>query len=701
MSAKILLNLVIGVLVATVLGLCSVYFGQNWALLRIADSTTRYMAVVKELATANRVLSEEIVASNVLFGLPFQASEEQMADLQATRQYFDDAIGGAFDSSVHLSGQERNDQIADLRVHLDELTGQREAIDQQLGSSAMLRDAKAIGAWKDGAKALTHEIELLVEALARDLIKDDARLADYPQIFALSGEIFESVSAESAALASALAAQRAFGEGDIRVMSVENNIYQRALGTLGGLFANQDSRRQYEQAVAAFNSGYLASRNAVVEAGTAVTEAGNIATTGATYPVTSVEWSALVVATFDELAAIQDLIFADLRAVSAEISREAMVLIGFSVVSGFVALITSIISFWIVHRVITKPLLEVSIATQALADGKLDQSIPYVQSRLEIGTIARALNVFKDAALEKLELEAQRLEANKKASEERREARAELADQLERSVKQVAHSVSESAAKMRQSAETMTSSADQANDQSCAVAQATEEAAQNVQAVASASEQLASSIAEISQQVSESLELSNQARKTSEDASQTIANLADVGEKVGGVVNMITDIAKQTNLLALNATIEAARAGEAGKGFAVVASEVKNLANATAKATEEIVGQIDNMRQATGQSVDAISEIQDVVTRIGNNSNAIATAVDAQNVSTGEISSNAQEAANGTHQVSASITSVQSEVGRTGEAAGDVLSAASELSEQSDAMGQSVDQFLTGLRATT
>ncbi|MEM1401263.1 MAG: methyl-accepting chemotaxis protein, partial [Pseudomonadota bacterium] len=84
-----------------------------------------------------------------------------------------------------------------------------------------------------------------------------------------------------------------------------------------------------------------------------------------------------------------------------------------------------------------------------------------------------------------------------------------------------------------------------------------------------------------------------------------------------------------------------------------------------------------------------------------NNSNAIATAVDAQNVSTGEISSNAQEAANGTHQVSASITSVQSEVGRTGEAAGDVLSAASELSEQSDAMGQSVDQFLTGLRATT
>ncbi|HYD32419.1 MAG TPA: methyl-accepting chemotaxis protein [Azospirillaceae bacterium] len=180
----------------------------------------------------------------------------------------------------------------------------------------------------------------------------------------------------------------------------------------------------------------------------------------------------------------------------------------------------------------------------------------------------------------------------------------------------------------------------------------------------------------------------------------TIQSLADQARNIGEVVELINGIASQTNLLALNATIEAARAGEAGKGFAVVASEVKNLANQTAKATEDISSQIAAMQQATGQAVDAIMEITHTIGEINEISTTIAAAVEEQDAATKEIARNVQQASSGTQEISTNIVGVQQVASGTGKAASQVLEAARELSHQSENLSHEVDRFIHQVRAS-
>ncbi|MCA1972947.1 MAG: methyl-accepting chemotaxis protein, partial [Caenispirillum sp.] len=158
-------------------------------------------------------------------------------------------------------------------------------------------------------------------------------------------------------------------------------------------------------------------------------------------------------------------------------------------------------------------------------------------------------------------------------------------------------------------------------------------------------------------------------------------------------------IASQTNLLALNATIEAARAGDAGKGFAVVAGEVKNLANQTARATEDIGRQITEVQNATKSAVGAIQGITGTIGRINEIASAIAAAVEQQGAATQEIARNVQQASSGTSEVTSNISTVTEAATETGHAAGEVLTAARELSNQSERLKAQVDGFLHDIRS--
>jgi methyl-accepting chemotaxis protein len=175
--------------------------------------------------------------------------------------------------------------------------------------------------------------------------------------------------------------------------------------------------------------------------------------------------------------------------------------------------------------------------------------------------------------------------------------------------------------------------------------------------------------------------------------------LAAGAQKIGEVVSLISDIASQTNLLALNATIEAARAGEAGKGFAVVASEVKSLATQTAKATDEIGGQISQIQTATQEAVAAIQGITKVIGEISEIAASIASAVEEQGAATQEIARNVQQAAQGTQDVTSNITGVRQAATDTGAAATQVLGAAGELSRNAGQLSVEVNEFLGGVKA--
>jgi methyl-accepting chemotaxis protein len=210
---------------------------------------------------------------------------------------------------------------------------------------------------------------------------------------------------------------------------------------------------------------------------------------------------------------------------------------------------------------------------------------------------------------------------------------------------------------------------------------------------------MVASLQEIERQVIRSNEVAGAAAHEAQATNAAMASLRVAAEQIGAAVTMISGIAGQTNLLALNATIEAARAGDAGRGCAVVAAEVKELAGQTARATEEIGGQIAAIQSATGQAADAIEQIARTIAAVNEISGAIASTVLQQTAATSEISRNAGEAARGTRDVSANVVQVLASSSETGSAATQVLHAASQLATQSQKVRQEVDSFLRDIQA--
>ena len=274
----------------------------------------------------------------------------------------------------------------------------------------------------------------------------------------------------------------------------------------------------------------------------------------------------------------------------------------------------------------------------------------------------------------------------------------QVADNFEANMKQVVNTVASAATELQSTAQGMEATASSTSQQATTVAAAAEEASANVQTVASAAEELSSSISEISRQVAQSTQIAGTAVVEVDGANEKVQGLAEAANKIGEVVALITDIADQTNLLALNATIEAARAGEAGKGFAVVASEVKNLANQTAKATEEISSHISGIQGATQDAVGAIGSIGGIINQMNEIASTIAAAVEEQGAATQEIARNVEQAASGTTEVTTNIQQVTSAAAETGESAHEVLGAAGELSRQGEVLGTEMDSFVVELR---
>ncbi len=365
---------------------------------------------------------------------------------------------------------------------------------------------------------------------------------------------------------------------------------------------------------------------------------------------------------------------------------------------GLIVLAAVIGAAMAIARSITIPIRQLRDSMTGLADRRLDTEVPSLPVRTEIGAMAQAVEIFKQNAIEQAKLQSEQAKANE-GRERRATALERLIGEFQGTVTAVISAVSSAATQLQANAESMSGVAEQTNRRSTAVAAAADQATANVHTVAAAAEELNSSTGEISRQVTQSARIAADAVEEASHTNGTVEGLAAAAQKIGQVVELINSIAGQTNLLALNATIEAARAGEAGKGFAVVASEVKNLAQQTAKATEEIAAQVSEMQTATGSTVKAIQGIGGTIGQLSNIAAAIASAVEMQTAATQEIARNVQQAAGGTAEVGRNIGDVIEAASQTEHGAADVRDASTELSRQSERLREEIDRFIAKVRA--
>jgi methyl-accepting chemotaxis protein len=355
------------------------------------------------------------------------------------------------------------------------------------------------------------------------------------------------------------------------------------------------------------------------------------------------------------------------------------------------------VSFYLVSDV-SNGIASIVKPMQALGQGDLSVEIPHRGEKTEIGMMADALQIFKEALIAKKAADAAAAK-DAEAKIERGRRVDSITREFEQMIGEIVNNVSSASTQLEASAGTLSTTAKRSQELSTTVASASEEASTNVQSVASATEELSSSVNEISRQVQESARMASDAVGQTRGTTERVSELSKAATRIGDVVELINTIAGQTNLLALNATIEAARAGEAGRGFAVVASEVKALAEQTAKATGEIGTQINGIQAATQDSVNAIKEISGTIEKLSEIASTIAAAVEEQGAATQEISRNVQQAAQGTQQVSSNITDVQRGATETGSASSQMLVAAQTLSGDSGRLKTEVSKFLTNVRA--
>lgn len=589
-------------------------------------------------------------------------------------------------------------RLTEIKQRYIKLADMRKLVDKAVAKGGTLTDKQLGANWSN---TVTHILASLEQFSSVAAFRADKRLdmghpfswiqanADLKQA---AWSIEEFTALERTEIYSALIDNTGFNKERVRLIAVCQGRIAESWKRLRSYAAHPDADPAIVTAIARAEKTYFGEFDKL---------RGQIMKVGMSYggyPVSAEEWRKQSIAAGQALHTLAG----EASLVSARLAEGAVARGNRNIDVDIVLLVVGglgcLISFWVVIGRVSRPLRKITAAMGRVAAGDANIAVPSLGRVDELGDLARALSIFKDNVIEKERLQRAQTTAKRRADEEKRVSLLELADNFEDQIHALASEVTQAASRMQEAAQRMSSVAEEGNRQSVTVSAASEEASVNVQNVAAATEQLDASIGEIGRQADLSTNIANRAVAQARDTSKAVEGLTGSAQKIGDIVSIINDIAGQTNLLALNATIEAARAGEAGKGFAVVAQEVKNLANQTARATEDIAAQVTAIQTETRDTAGAIAGVLEIMDEISGISTTIASAVEEQTAQTREITRGVQQAAVGTQSVTETIGEVAKAAGETGEAAEEVLGASESLTRQADVLGIEVGRFLQGIR---